>query len=74
MPEQYGPARTLLYGLDDYKCGDLAASADAIVSIAGTDHPPLRLALGHGLHLLRGKLTAQLEEYDHWEELTATTL
>jgi len=74
MPDEYDPARTLLVSLDNYKPGDLGASADAIVSVAGTDDPPLRLSLGHGLHLLRGKLTAQLTEYDRWEKLTATTL
>lgn len=74
MPQEYGPAQTLLFSLDDYKPGDLDASADAVVSIAGTDDPPLRLPLGHGLHLLRGKLTAQLAEYARWEQLTATTL
>jgi NAD(P)-dependent dehydrogenase (short-subunit alcohol dehydrogenase family) len=74
MPEEYGPARTLLFSQDDYKCGDLDASADAVVSIAGTDEPPLRLSLGHGLHLLRGKLVAQQAEYDRWEKLTAATL
>lgn len=74
MPDEYGPAQALLFAGDDYKFGDLDASCDAIVSITTLDDPPLRLALGHGLHLLRGKLAAQHAEYARWEQLTATTL
>jgi NAD(P)-dependent dehydrogenase (short-subunit alcohol dehydrogenase family) len=73
MPEEYGPAQTLLHS-QEYKFGDLDSSADAVVSIAATDDPPLRLSLGHGLPLLRRKLTDQQTEYDRWERLTATTL
>ncbi|MFF3372175.1 SDR family oxidoreductase [Streptomyces sp. NPDC002680] len=73
LPDEYGPAQALLFA-NDYKFGDLDASCDAVVSIATMDNPPLRLALGHGLHLLRGKLTAQWAEYERWEQVTATTL
>jgi NAD(P)-dependent dehydrogenase (short-subunit alcohol dehydrogenase family) len=71
---EYEPATQALHAFDDYKQGNIDRAAAAIVSIAGQPDAPLRLVVGHGMHLTRNKIAAQLDEYAAWQELTDTTL
>ncbi|MFH8738757.1 MULTISPECIES: SDR family NAD(P)-dependent oxidoreductase [unclassified Streptomyces] len=55
--------------------GDLVKSMAAVADIAGTDKPPLHLAVAPAaLEMVRGRFTELMAEYDRWEPVTAATL
>ena len=71
----YDPARQLM---QDFRStairGDLQRSMAAVADIAGTDHPPRRLAVGsYGLTMVRAKIAELTKTYDAWEHVTLTT-
>ena len=54
--------------------GDPQRAAQAILAVAGTEEPPLRLALGnYAVDELRAEYRARLAELDAWEELSRGT-
>ncbi len=54
--------------------GDPAKAAQAIITIAHHDSPPLRLPLGKDSHgMIRAKLKAVTAELDKWQDLITST-
>jgi NAD(P)-dependent dehydrogenase (short-subunit alcohol dehydrogenase family) len=71
----YEPARQAMtaFGKTSVR-GNLRKSMAAVVDIAGTDSPPLRLALGtFGLTMVREKMQSLQENYAAWEDVTRAT-
>ena len=70
----YSPDAAINRPWYDPAVGDLAKAAEAIVSVSGTENPPLRLYVGHALDDARRYATDRLDEWDRWRHLTDTTL
>lgn len=70
----YAPDAAINRSWYDGTLGSVAAAAEAIVSVAGTERPPLRLYVGHGLDDARRNVAQRLEEWGTWESLTRSTL
>jgi NAD(P)-dependent dehydrogenase (short-subunit alcohol dehydrogenase family) len=73
--DAYQPVyEALLKAFDGAAFGDPARAAQAMIQVVEADDPPLRLALGaDALHIIRGKLHSELEEYKRWESVTVST-
>ena len=69
-----GPTRAYVRGNDGQQPGDPAKAAQAILTIAGTDDPPLQLLLGADAMLYATRqLAAQQAEIGRWAKLTLST-
>jgi hypothetical protein len=71
--ETVGLSRRILAEHAGHEPGDPAKAADAIVSVADRESPPLRLLLGvDAFGYATQKLTAQLEEISSWKAVTTS--
>jgi hypothetical protein len=63
-----------IHGYSGRQPGDPVKAADAIIAIANTDNPPLRLPLGKdAITAIREKLQWVEKEISEWEELSQNT-
>lgn len=58
----------------DPRQGSLPGAARAIVDVANSPQPPLRLFVGHGLEDVRGYTAERLRQWEQTEEITRGTL
>lgn len=72
--ETVGKFRQTLQETDGRQPGDPRRGAEAMMTIAGSDEPPLRLPLGEiCLNAIRNKLAGIREEIDRWESVSIAT-
>lgn len=69
-----GNFRKMLRETDGKQPGDPRRAAEAMMTVVGSDEPPLRLPLGEVcLNGIRNKLARMKEEIDRWEKVSLAT-
>ncbi len=72
--ETVGKFREKLRETDGQQPGDPRRAAEAMMTVVGSDDPPLRLPLGEiSLNGIRSKLGRIKDELDRWEEVSVAT-
>lgn len=72
--ETVGNFRKMLRETDGKQPGDPRRAAEGMMTVVGSDEPPLRLPLGEVcLNGIRNKLGRMKEEIDRWEEVSIAT-
>jgi NAD(P)-dependent dehydrogenase (short-subunit alcohol dehydrogenase family) len=72
--ESTAATRAAVDGMDQTQPGDPAKAAAAILQAVGSDHPPLRLALGNdAVDAIRAKHESLAAELTAWEPLSRST-
>jgi NAD(P)-dependent dehydrogenase (short-subunit alcohol dehydrogenase family) len=72
--ESTGPTRAAVDQMDGTQPGDPAKAARAVVTVLGSDDPPLRLALGaDAVDHISAHLDAVRADLDKWAELSRST-
>ncbi|MGR6919917.1 SDR family oxidoreductase [[Actinomadura] parvosata] len=74
--DDYEPARAAMAAFAESSVrGDLEKAMSAVADIAGSERPPLRLAVGggFGLAMVQGKIADLEENYAAWKEVTLAT-